>query len=136
MTDLCLLLPVPGRRPHLLLREYRPFHYIPLHNGFHSPVEYPWLLLLQLLRHHNRACICLQELILGYRFLPTPWGYISFTSAIRGSHGWDGAVRAYAVCSLYLAPGVPIARDYLVELIRQLQDPFLLVSEFNTRHPS
>ena len=44
--------------------------------------------------------------------------------------------RIYTVCSLYLAPGVPIARDDFVELLHQLTEPFLLVGDFNIRHPS
>ena len=44
--------------------------------------------------------------------------------------------RIYAVCFLCLAPGVPIARDDLVNLLRQLPEPFLLVGDFNIRHPS
>ena len=44
--------------------------------------------------------------------------------------------RTYNVCSLYLAPDVPIARDDLVELLRQLPGPFLLVGDFNISHPS
>ena len=35
-----------------------------------------------------------------------------------------------------LAPGVPIARDDLVELLHQLPEPFLLVGDFNIHHPS
>ena len=42
----------------------------------------------------------------------------------------------YTVYSLYLAPGVPIARDDLVELLRQLPEPFLLIGDFNIRFPS
>ena len=42
--------------------------------------------------------------------------------------------RIYTVCSLYLAPDVPIAQDDLVEL--QLPEPFLLVGDFNIRHLS
>ena len=44
--------------------------------------------------------------------------------------------QTYTVCSLYMAPGVPITRDDLVELLRQLPEPFLLVGDFNIRHPS
>ena len=91
--------------------------------------------LLQLLRNHDPAFICLQELILSSCFLPTPGGYISFISAIRGPHEWGGegillhhsvsgalAVRihlrrVYTVCSLCLAPAMPIARDDLIELL-------------------
>ena len=86
-------------------------------------------------------------------------GDISFPSVILGLHGWGGggillhrsvpgsgvplrttvhtaAVRihlrrTYTVCSLYLTPGVPIARDDLVESLRQLSEPFFLVGDFN-----
>ena len=44
--------------------------------------------------------------------------------------------RIYTVWSLYLANGVPITRDDLVELLHQLPEPFFLVSDFNIRHPS
>ena len=44
--------------------------------------------------------------------------------------------KFYTVCSLYLALGVPIVRDDLVELLRQLLEPFLLVGDFNISHPS
>ena len=96
--------------------------------------------------------------------LITPQGYISFSSTIRGLHGRSDAGillrrsvlgsevpfrtplhavavhihlrRTYTVCSLYLAPGVPTARDDLVELLRQLPEPFILVGDFNIRHLS
>ena len=35
-----------------------------------------------------------------------------------------------------LAPGVPIPQDDLVGLLHQLPEPFLLVGDFNIRHPS
>ena len=41
-----------------------------------------------------------------------------------------------SVCSLYLTPGDPIARDDLVELLRQLSEPPLLVGDFTTLHSS
>ena len=44
--------------------------------------------------------------------------------------------RVYTVCSLYLAPDEPITRDDLVALVHQLPEPFLLVGDFNIRHPS
>ena len=101
---------------------------------------------------------------MGSRFVPTPRGYTSFTSVIRGPYRRGGAgillrhtvpgleiplrtplhavaVRIhlrmlYTVCSLYIVPGVPIARDYFVELLHQLPEPFLLVSYFNIHNPS
>ena len=106
----------------------------------------------------------LQELILGSCFLPTPLGYSSFTHVVLGPHGLGGARillqrsvprseiafrtplhdvdvhtllhRVYGVFSLYLVPVVSIARDDLVELLRQLPKSFLLVVDFNIRHPS
>ena len=80
--------------------------------------------LLQLVRKNDYPCICLQELIFGSLFLPTTWGYTSFTSAIHGPHGRCGTL------------GMPIARDDLVELLRQSPYPFLLVGDFNICHPS
>ena len=43
--------------------------------------------------------------------------------------------KSYTIFSLYLVPSMPIARDDLVELLRQLPEPFLLVGDFNIRHP-
>ena len=102
--------------------------------------------------------------MLDSRFLSTPRGYLSFTSAIRCPHVRGGAGiflrrsvpgsevplrtplhavavrihlrRTYTVCSLYLAPDVLFARDDLVELIRQFPEPFLLFGDLNIRHPS
>ena len=43
--------------------------------------------------------------------------------------------RTYAVCSIYLPPGDPIERDDLDCLVRDLPSPFLLLGDFNGRHP-
>ena len=43
--------------------------------------------------------------------------------------------RTYAVCSIYLPPGDPIERDDLEHLVRDLPSPFLLLGDFNGRHP-
>ena len=43
--------------------------------------------------------------------------------------------RGHTVCSLYVAPVVPITRDDLVELLHQLPEPFLLVGDFSICHP-
>ena len=40
--------------------------------------------------------------------------------------------QIYTFYSLYLAPGVPIARDDLLELLSQLPETFLLVGDFNS----
>ena len=44
--------------------------------------------------------------------------------------------RIYVGCSLYLDPGAPIERDDLVELLRQLPEPFFLVGDLDIRHTS
>ena len=77
----------------LLPREDRPLLYITVSilqwncPGIYCNYEE----LLQLLQNHDPVFICLKELILGSHFLTTTQGYISFTFAIRGPHGWGGA---------------------------------------------
>ena len=43
--------------------------------------------------------------------------------------------RLYTICGLYLPPGDPLHIDQLTDLIRQLPPPFLLLGDFNARHP-
>jgi len=43
--------------------------------------------------------------------------------------------RFYTLCSLYLPPGEPVDRYNLNALVRQLPSPFLLLGDFNGRHP-
>ena len=43
--------------------------------------------------------------------------------------------RFYSFCSLYLPPGVTIARSELDSLAGELTSPFLLLGDFNGRHP-
>ena len=44
--------------------------------------------------------------------------------------------RVYTVCSMYLAPDVPIVQDDLVKLLHQLPEPFFLAGDLNIHHPS
>ena len=43
--------------------------------------------------------------------------------------------RRYTLCSLYLPPNDPVSYEDLVELTRQLPQPFLLLGDMNARHP-
>lgn len=43
--------------------------------------------------------------------------------------------RLYAVCSLYLPPGVPVERDDINNLVLDLPSPFILLGYFNGRRP-
>lgn len=43
--------------------------------------------------------------------------------------------RFYTLCSLYLPPGAPINRSDLEDLTGELPSPFLLLGDFNGRHP-
>ncbi|KAK4311239.1 hypothetical protein Pmani_017254 [Petrolisthes manimaculis] len=43
--------------------------------------------------------------------------------------------RLYTVCSLYLPPSDTVERGDLNLLVRDLPSPFILLSDFNGRHP-
>ena len=43
--------------------------------------------------------------------------------------------RFYSLCSLYLPPGAPVDRRDLHDLVHELPSPFLLLGDFNGRHP-
>ena len=44
--------------------------------------------------------------------------------------------RKYAICSLYLSPNSNITKEELKDLIDQLPRPYLLVGDFNAKHPA
>ena len=43
--------------------------------------------------------------------------------------------RQIALCSLYLPPNQPVSKEDILHLINQLPPPFMLVGDFNARHP-
>ena len=43
--------------------------------------------------------------------------------------------RKYTVCSLYLPPNDPFPREEILNLMRQLPEPFLILGDVNGRHP-
>ena len=117
-----------------------------------------------LIREYDHACTCLQELILevNFPFPFSPTSYILYTSHHLGNNSQGGAgllvrnsfhsyvillqtqlhaaaarvilSRPYSVCSLYLPPIEAVSHEYLEDLIKQLQSPFILVGDFNIRH--
>ena len=44
--------------------------------------------------------------------------------------------RKYAICSLYLSPNSNITKEEVKDLIDQLPRPYLLVGDFNAKHPA
>ena len=43
--------------------------------------------------------------------------------------------RKYTLCSLYLPPNSPVTQTEILDLLRQLPRPFLLMGDLNARHP-
>ena len=109
------------------------------------------------------AVICLQETMLDSN-TPCPREYVSYRTPYNPqirSHGGSliyvrhdipqvslslatsleatavqvETSRRYTVCSLYLPPNRNVSYDEMVDLIRQLPQPFLLLGDMNSRHP-
>ena len=117
-----------------------------------------------MLSRFSPACVCLQETMLGDQSHSSPPGYRGFFSSPipgQGHHGGTAifvrtdipfipvplqsplqavAVKVYlgkfySLCSLYLPPGAPVARQDLDGLAQALPSPFLLLGDYNGRHP-
>ena len=117
-----------------------------------------------MLSRFTPACVCLQETMLGASTPPSPPGYrVHYSSPVNGQghHGGTAILirsdvpsvplqlqsplqvvaakvflgRFYTVCSIYLPPGAPVERADLDALVRDLPSPFLLLGDFNGRHP-
>ena len=43
--------------------------------------------------------------------------------------------RSYTVCCLYMSPNINIRKEDLVDLFNQLPTPFLILGDFNAKHP-
>ena len=46
------------------------------------------------------------------------------------------STKRYTICSVYLSPNANIDMEELKSLIRQLPRPFLLLGDFNAKHPA
>lgn len=44
--------------------------------------------------------------------------------------------KSYTVCSIYLSPNNAITKEEIRDIIRQLPQPFLLLGDFNAKHPT
>ena len=112
---------------------------------------------------HSPVAVCLQETMLNAN-TPCPREYMKYRTPFNpdiGSHG--GCLlyvrcdvpqipinlntplqaiatqivlnRKYTVCSIYLPPNDPVSYDEIINLVNQLPKPFLLLGDFNSRHP-
>ena len=43
--------------------------------------------------------------------------------------------KQYTICSIYISPSINIRREDILDLIKQLPQPFLLLGDFNAKHP-
>ena len=46
------------------------------------------------------------------------------------------ADRQYTICSLYLSPNTNITKEEVRDLVHQLPRPYLLMGDFNAKHPA
>jgi ribonuclease HI len=116
--------------------------------------------LLELLKIFSPCCACLQEIHIGEKAFNPPKGYSAFTSRSLNRLGSAIIVsnsvpfmfhslrtgmqavavrifldRMYTVCSVYIPPSEPVEKTELMDLVDQLPRPFLLMGDFNSRHP-
>lgn len=119
-----------------------------------------------LLARYQPACICLQESLLGNTIPRPPQQYVIETyNPVNLPHPGNGLVtlinRNYAnlrldlntplqalavriqfpnrrvtICNIYISPNTAINQADMQNLIDQLPPPFLLLGDFNAKHPS
>ncbi len=123
-----------------------------------------WEELNVLLSQFSLACVSLKETMIRDAYTSSPASYSVFYSAYskgQGHQGGDSLLvrhgvpvtllelettlqavavrlflnRPYTVCSLYIPPGGTGERDDFVHLVRELPSPFILLDDFNGRHP-
>ena len=119
-----------------------------------------WEELNKLIYDFTPSCIALQELILKRRQLPTLKNYTGYSKQ-TGQYGGVAIYihqnvpqmqvqlnttlqavaarvfleRNYTVCSIYISPGENLQQSDLINILSQLPSPFLLMGDFNARHP-
>lgn len=120
--------------------------------------------LICLLKEHSPKCVCLQETFLGaflphppkgysiQTFSPTnqatpgnglailihqsiPYNTIAINSNLQVSAVRIGLHTQYTVCNLYIHPNENITSQDLLNLINQLPQPFIILGDFNAKHP-
>ena len=76
---------------------------------------------------HHGVMLCVRHDIPHSRFvLQSPLQAIAVTLHLQ---------KSYTVCSLYLPPNDPLDIPSIRSLIEELPEPFLLLGDFNGRHP-
>ena len=116
-----------------------------------------------LIKNYEPACLALQELNFGndkHSIDYAPAGYNLFHTTVVGRLGAGLLIRndiasteitlntnfqavaqrvhlnkSYTICSIYIPPRTPYSRYDLANLTNQLQEPFLLLGDFNSRDP-
>ena len=120
--------------------------------------------LLHILGDKEPVCMFIQESMLGDRVPRSPPGYsIETFSPTQQPTPGNGLVtiirqtapyyrlnlstplqalairtqlhKQYTVCNIYISPNEVISPDSVAQLINQLPHPFLLLGDFNGRHP-
>ena len=119
--------------------------------------------LSSILRTKKVSVACLQETLLGdANWQPTQNYKMEKSPHIGGDHNRGVAImvhstlqytrvrlfttleavaitvnfnKQYTVCSIYLSPSTTIRRNDIRDLIRQLPRPFLVLGDFNAKHP-
>ena len=76
---------------------------------------------------HGGVCVLVKDHI-GHAYLP-------LTTHLQAVAVRCHLDRLYTICSIYLPPNSPVILRHLVDLIQQLPPPFLLLGDFNARHP-
>lgn len=127
--------------------------------GFRSNYHH----LRSLIEDTNPACICLQETCLETDppYVPRGFSMYNINRINSGPHGGSAILvrdeiphiklnlvttlqavaikiqldQLYTICSIYLPPNDPINREEIEEITAQLEEPFLLMGDFNARHP-
>ena len=117
-----------------------------------------------IMNHFSPLCVSLQETMLGDNRTPCPKEYTDYSLAYnpdQGHHGGSSIFvrrdvphqqfplqsqlqvvavqlflqRQYTICSIYLPPNEALNDRDLTSLLHQLPPPFLLLGDFNGRHP-
>jgi len=120
--------------------------------------------LINILRTYTPQCVCLQETLLGDRVPRPPQHYhirccspsadpIPGTGLVILTHKSQscidvplrtplqalacrvGSGRMVTVCNVYISPNEVIQSHVLEQLIQQLPPPYLLLGDFNAKHP-
>ena len=77
----------------------------------------------------NRGVAILIHAMLQYNCVP-------LHTTLEAASVTINSTKRYTICSVYLTPNANIDMEELKSLIRQLSRPFLLLGDFNAKHPA